>query len=186
MYDTVANHLFSKTTIALDGRDTYDFHLLMRIRSITPPPNTASSTRHIDDPWRLTHTPALLQQRRESLHHDSRARDIGLESGRHACGKRGRGGFFTRYGSVVDQGVEAAVFLFHYFLSIGDARFAVDVDLQHLHLPRQPSFLQKLHSGFTLFERSAAEEDQVFTVMQELGGEFEADSSICYYRSVSN
>ena len=60
----------------------------MRITPITPQPDTARSTRHINDARRLAHVLALLEQVSEGLDDDGGACYVGVESGCHACGER--------------------------------------------------------------------------------------------------
>jgi len=80
----------------------------MRIRPITPEPNTPGSTRHIENPRRLPHLRAFREKRSKRFHNDGWTRGVGHEGGCHAGGERGGGGFFAGYGGVVYEGVDAA------------------------------------------------------------------------------
>lgn len=66
----------------------------------------------------------------------------------------------------------------HHILRFFDTYLIAHIDLQQFHFPRQSFLLELFHGGFTLFDGPAAEEDEIFGVVEELGSEGEANTTV--------
>jgi len=67
-----------------------------------------------------------------------------------------------------------------HILRVLDTLLVAHINLQQLHFPRQFFSLELFHSGFAFLSGATAEEDEVFGVFEELGGEGETDAAICW------
>ena len=77
------------------------------------------------------------------------------------------------------MGVDVPTILpLHHILRLLDTLLIADINLQQLHFARQSFLLDSFHGRFTLFGGAAAEEDEVFGVFEELGGQGETDAAV--------
>lgn len=154
----------------------HSFHLLMRIRVVQAHRNRARAARHIDDARRRLR---LLQQSGKGFDDYRWACGVCQECCAQALRKRGVCWCFAGDGGVVYKGVDASIFLPDSLCSFINTAFAVYIDMHKLHLSGQVSLRQVADCGLAFLEGSAAQQDEVRLLGEQLGGDFEPNASIC-------